>query len=59
MILWLSLTLVHAKDCPTSDLYAHKLDAYTIEVEDEHIQFRLVVDAEQSLFQTLTPGPLC
>ena len=55
MILWISLTLLHAKDCPTSDLYAHKLDAYTIEVEDEHIQFRLVVDEETVIVPDVDP----
>ena len=46
MIIWLPLTLAIAEECPTSDLYAHKLDAYTIELGDVRVQFRMVIDEE-------------
>ena len=41
---WLWMTWAYAVECPTHDLYAHKLDAYSIEVEDEVVQFKLSVD---------------
>ena len=47
MIFWFSLPFAIAEECPTHDLYAHKLDAYTIEVGDEQVQFRLLVDKEE------------
>ena len=47
MIIWSWLALASAEDCPKHDLYAHKLDAYTIEIGDQHVQFRLVVDEEK------------
>ena len=46
MILWFSLPFAIAEECPTHDLYARKLDAYTIEIGDEQVQFRMFVDKE-------------
>ena len=47
MILWVWLHLIStavAMECPTHDLYAYKLDAYSIAVEDDIVQFKLSVD---------------
>ena len=47
MIVWLWLAWATAVECPTHDLYAHKLDAYSIEVGDEIVQFKLSVHEER------------
>lgn len=47
MNLWFWINLSLAAECPKHDLYVHKLDAYTIEIGDERVQFRLVVDEEK------------
>ena len=50
MTLWLWISLVLpavAVVCPTHDLYAYKLDAYSIEVEDDIVQFKLSVDEDK------------
>ena len=46
VIVWLWMAWACAVECPTHDLYAHKLDAYSVEVEDEVVQFKLSVDKD-------------
>ena len=50
MIFWFWTSGVNAVECPKSDLYAYKLDAYTIELGEQQIQFRMVVK-ESSVIQ--------
>lgn len=47
MSFWLWVASVDAVECPPQDLYAYKLDAYTIEIGDELVQFRMVVQEEK------------
>ena len=50
MILWLWLPFISpavAVECPNHDLYAYKLDAYSIEVEDEIVHFKLSIDEHE------------
>ena len=41
---WLNLSLAETKVCPMGDLFAHRLDAYSIQLPQEVIHFKLVVD---------------
>ena len=47
MIVWLWTAWALAVECPTHDLYAHKLDAYSIEVAGDVVQFRLNVHEDR------------
>lgn len=38
--------VANAGDCPKQDLYAHKLDAYIIEVGDDIVKFKIKVDID-------------
>lgn len=47
MIVWLWLAQASAVECPTQNLYAHKLDAYSIEVANDIVQFKLNVSEQR------------
>jgi len=38
--------VANASDCPKQDLYVHKLDAYTIELDDGLVEFKIIVDID-------------
>lgn len=38
--------VANASDCPKHDLYAHKLDAYTIELDDGLVEFKITVNID-------------
>ena len=55
LLLGLGLNLAEADNCPNGDLFAHRLDAYSIQLPQETIRFRLIEENGEVVNPALIP----